>query len=168
VGAFGGANWLNVNRIEGVKIKTKLGFVGGGSLGYKFSNGFRLEGEVAYRQNRLDSKHFARSYGKSLSGKSYSWSYMVNVLYDFDDLSFCPSSVVPYLGVGVGYTSNHGQLKDRGYRIKSSDHGIAYQGIAGIGYKLTEKTTLAVEYRYHRGKEHGHDHGVALALRQSF
>jgi opacity protein-like surface antigen len=177
VGAFGGANWLNIHRIEGKRLRTKLGYTGALSLGYKFNNGFRVEGEASYRRNRLDARHLAKEFSldsdnTKINGSFYSWSYMANFLYDFDQVSDYLPNVVPYVGFGVGYTQNHAHLKkhaeDSKEHHKFSGKGVAYQGIAGIGYRLTESTTLAVEYRYFAGKNRADDHGVGLAIRQSF
>lgn len=183
VGAFGGANWLKNQRIDGIRLKTKTGFAGGLSLGYKFDNGFRVEGEVAYRRNKLDTKHFAKeSYQESkkqkFGGNFHTWSYMANFLYDFENVSCYLPNVVPYVGFGVGYADS--QRKEKSHKdsdnYSSSDKdshkhnhkGFAYQGIAGVGYNLTESTTLAVEYRYFNGGKHVKDHGLCLAVRQSF
>lgn len=177
VGAFGGANWLSIGKIEGIRLKTKTGFTGAVSLGYKFDNGFRVEGEASYRRNHLDSKHLAKEFNLDyenvkINGSFYSWSYMANFLYDFDQVSCYIPNVVPYLGFGIGYTQNHAHLKahDQYSRdcAKASGKGIAYQGIAGVGYRLTDNTTLAAEYRYFNGKNNAHDHSVGLAIRQSF
>ena len=177
IGAFGGANWLHIGKIDGIRLKSKTGFTGALSLGYKFDNSFRIEGEVSYRRNRLDRKHLAREFYQEDSHvkthcKLDSWSYMANFLYDFDQVSCCLPNVVPYVGVGLGYTRNHADLKarygDHKADVKISGHGICYQGIAGVGYQLTDSTTLAVEYRYFAGKNHARDHGVGLAVRQSF
>lgn len=186
IGGFGGANWMNRDRFHGEKLKTKVGFTGGLSLGYAFDNGFRMEGEVSYRRNRLKNNHYDDNSYYSYSGKSgshgslHSWSYMANFLYDFHDVScYCPN-FVPYLGVGVGYSQNHSNLKrnycdsydcysnSRSDHHKKSSGGFAYQGIAGLGYRLTDSTTLAAEYRYFAGKNHVRDQGVCLAIRQAF
>lgn len=175
VGGFGGANWMNCNRIHGVKLNTKVGFTGGLSLGYAFDNGFRVEGEVSYRRNQLKDIHFkyvtlSSSDVSKLNCSFHSWSYMANFLYDFHNVScYCPN-IVPYLGIGVGYTQNHARAKDSysNQHFKAKDNGFAVQGIAGIGYRLTDSTTLAAEYRYFVGKEKVRDHGVTLALRQAF
>lgn len=174
-GAFGGANWMNRARIDGVRLKSKVGFTGGLSLGYAFDNGFRVEGEISYRKNSLHAKHSTYNLSSSSEkdkdhGSLHSWSYMANFLYDFNDVTYYMPNVVPYLGVGFGYTRNHSHVKGHSYHKNSheSSNGFAYQGIAGVGYRLTDSTTLAVEYRYFAGKNHAHDHGVNIALRQSF
>lgn len=176
VGAFGGANWLNIKKQHGFHVKTKTGFAGGLSAGYKFNNGIRVEGEVAYRQNKIDSNHVkkhAREYlgdyaDIKVDGKFHTWSYMANFLYDFENCS----DFVPYLGFGLGYAEQHGKVKGELEGFKSSDRGsrkgFAYQGIAGVGYNLTESTTLALEYRYFKGEKKLNDHGLCLAVRQSF
>lgn len=180
VGAFGGANWLQNSSMHGFKLKSKTGFTGAASLGYKFDNGFRVEGEVGYRRNRLDAKDryseiYSSEFGsdhKRPHGSHYTWSYMANFLYDFDEVSCYIPNVVPYVGFGLGYAQSHTHLKGHdGYaerKGKETERGFAYQGIAGVGYRLTDSTTLAVEYRYFDGKNHSRDHGVGLALRQSF
>lgn len=170
VGLFGGANWLNMSKLHGFRLKSKTGFTGAASLGYAFDNGFRVEGEVSYRRNHLDFTHGYTS-GKG-HGSIHSWSYMANVLYDFHQFScYCPN-VVPYIGFGLGYTQNHIDVKAHDAyskaKAKGKSNGLAGQGIAGVGYRLTDSTTLAVEYRYFVGKKHVHDHSVGLALRQSF
>lgn len=172
-GAFGGANWLNFHRFHDTKPKSKVGVAGALSLGYKFNNGFRVEGEVAYRKNHLKaSDWFSGSYeGTKLSGSTSSWSYMANFLYDFDCVSHHLHNVVPYVGVGLGYNQVHAHIKSHGderISAKGKGHGIAGQTIAGVGYRLTNSTTLGVEYRYFVGREHVRDHSVGLAIRQAF
>lgn len=183
-GAFGAANWLNVRHIEGVH-KTKTGFAGGLSLGYKFDNGFRVEGEVSYRRNKVDTKHFDHDYyfssfsdssssddHKKSDGNLHSWSYMANFLYDFEDVACYWPNVVPYVGFGLGYTQAHAKINqhaENSHDKDKHDHkGFAYQAIAGIGYNLTESTTLAVEYRYFNGTKHINNNSIGLAVRQSF
>ncbi len=174
VGAFGGANWLNFHHTHDVKLKTRVGYATALSLGYKFNNGFRMEGEVAYRKNQIkhgESTTFAENY--KVSGSTYSWSYMANFLYDFDGVScYCPN-IVPYVGVGIGYTHIGGHVKVHhdGLLIESkkgTGNGIAGQAIAGISYRLTQDTSLGLEYRYFVAREHARDHSLGLALRQSF
>ena len=180
VGAFGGANWLNIRKMDGFRLKSKTGYTGALSLGYKLDNGFRFEGEVGYRRNRLHAKDrddvFYSGYDKRNHGSRYTWSYMANFLYDFEEVSCYIPNVVPYVGFGLGYAHSHTDIKGHGEyskeyskeRNKKSGNGFAYQGIAGVGYRLTDTTTLGVEYRYFAGKNHTHDNAVGLALRQSF
>lgn len=50
VKAISGINWL-----DSCDDFCSPGYIVGGSLGYKFCNGFGLEGEIAYRHNRIKS-----------------------------------------------------------------------------------------------------------------
>jgi opacity protein-like surface antigen len=181
VGAFGGANWLNFHRTHGISPKFETGFATALSLGYKFHNGFRVEGEVAYRRNQLKKKHWFRddSYGEysennkvTISGSTHSWSGMANLLYDFDCVSSYLPQVVPYVGFGLGYTHVSAHIKghENGKHecIKGSANGLAGQAIAGVSYRLTDSTSLGLEYRYFIAREHARDHSLGLALRQAF
>ncbi len=51
VGGFGGINFVNSAKRNDTRIDLDTGYVVGASLGYSFSYFFRLEGEVAYREN---------------------------------------------------------------------------------------------------------------------
>jgi opacity protein-like surface antigen len=170
VGGFGGANWLNFKRHDGIKLKNSIGYVAGGSLGYKFCNGFRVEGEVAYRRNPLKRQNVS-TYGEtaSISGNSSLWTYMGNVIYDFDNVS---PYFVPYLGAGVGYAQSQGHVKAsnsfESAKVKVKDSGIAGQAIAGVSYRLTSSTSVGVEYRYLLARQHAHEQSVGISLRQSF
>lgn len=183
-GAFGGANWLNFRRTDDIKLKMDVGYGAAVSLGYKFNNGFRLEGEVAYRRNHMKNKEGHAYNNDSYNNDSYnyesfkicgntcSWSYMANFLYDFDQVSCYWPNIVPYVGFGVGYTHINAHVKAHGgnehIHYKGKDNGVAGQAIAGVSYRLTNETSLGVEYRYFVGRERARDHSVGLALRQSF
>lgn len=171
VGAFGGANWLNFHHhIHDFKPKIQVGYAAALSLGYKFNNGFRVEGEVAYRRNRTKDEKVADYY--KLSSSAYSWSYMTNFLYDFDCVSCYLPNIIPYVGLGVGYThiGAHASVRsdDAHFSEKATSDGLAGQAIGGVNYRLTNDTSLGLEYRYFVGREHARDHSLGLALRQSF
>jgi len=168
VGGYGGTNWLN-QRSGHPRIHDKRGYAGAISGGYKFDNSVRVEGEVAYRRN--DYKSGKHSYGENgLKGHTSTWTYMGNVLYDFDQVSEYVPNVVPYVGVGAGYmhSDTHAKSKSDSRTARGNRKGAAAQAIAGVGYKLTDTTTLGVEYRYLVGKHNYKDHSVGLALRQAF
>src|SRR5674476_767874 len=81
IGAGAGVNYLtdtNIRSGGGGKLISNLGFVGLGSVGYGFGNGFRVELEGNYRNQ--DVKHTPGGPKGELS----SYGPMVNVLYDMD------------------------------------------------------------------------------------
>lgn len=169
-GAFGGVDWLHTGSLHGIHVKNKAGYAVGIFGGYKFDNSFRVEGELAYRKNNYHVNF--DNYDKiKIASHISTFTYMVNVLYDFEEVSNYIPNVVPYLGVGAGYGHQHAHVKvkdDSEYHSANrNSNGFVAQGIAGIGYRLTESTTLGVEYRYLMRKE-PLAHSVGLSLKQMF
>jgi OmpA-OmpF porin, OOP family len=113
-------------------------------LGYGFQNGFRLEGEVAQRYNDI-----ARSATVDDGADARAWTAMLNGLYDFNR----SGRVNPYIGVGAGIARvDAGAARNAGLtggaQFDDSDTGFAWQGLAGVGFKLTERLTADIGYRY--------------------
>ncbi len=115
-GVFGGANWLDVSKSGhrndsrgGAKADFDVGYLIGGSIGYRWCGGLRLEGEIAYRSNEIKNAHFRRIWSDSsservkLKGHSHVTTYMANVLYDWP---FECSPFKVYVGGGIGYANS--------------------------------------------------------------
>ena len=147
LGAGLGANLLRSSTVEGGAISAKSeydrGWAGLLSLGHGYGNGFRSELEFSYRKNSVDKVR-----GSSAGGDAKSTSLMLNGLYDFDT----GSNWVPTLGLGIGAArvrdSGIGNLTAAGDSVSGSDTRPAYQGIVGLGYKLSDQLTLGLDYRY--------------------
>lgn len=139
IGAFGGINWNN-NHCD----KQKAALLGTLSLGYKFNNGMRMEGEVGGWVR--DSK------GPGLGAFDNSWSLMANFLYDFDGAFRHLPKLTPYLGGGIGLANGE----------------LAGQAIAGISYRITKSISIGTEYRYFAGREYAKGHCLGLTLRKAF
>ena len=83
-------------------------------------------------------------------GKTRSWSLMVNALLDVD----LSDRFRLYGGPGIGYHSTRitydlAEPFDAGtYRLK--DHGLAWQAIAGVAYRMTDALDVGLKYRYFR------------------
>lgn len=77
---------------------------------------------------------------EALSGDLTSWSVMANVWYDFG----YRGDIHPYIGGGIGFADVELDLGD----VSASDNGFAWQAGVGIGFDLTERTRLNLEYRY--------------------
>lgn len=135
VGANAGVSLLSDVDAASFNFDFNPGIFVAGSAGYKFENNIRAEAEIGYRRNSIDNVN-----GRSLNGKLQGLSFMANGYYDFDT----NTKWTPYLGAGIGATyfniSSSGSSAD--------DIAFSYQAIAGVGYDLTEETTLSVEYRY--------------------
>jgi opacity protein-like surface antigen len=131
----------------------EAGYGLGVAMGYAFS-AFRLEGEIEYRSVDLDKpkaevvveepKYEAFSLAElSLAdaGKSITlqtWSLMANAFYDVD-LGY---PVKPFIGAGLGLARHDVSNTDE------VDVVFAYQGTAGLGWDLSDKTTIELAYRY--------------------
>ncbi len=117
------------------------GFAGALALGTTFFNNWRGEAELSYSNADVDS--FSGTNG---TGETSMFGLMFNGYYDFKN----SSKWTPYVGAGIG-----GAVVDfddlspvGGSRITHSDHVFAYQGIAGVTYKIDDALGLFTEYRY--------------------
>lgn len=115
-------------------------------VGYDF-NGFRLELEGGHRFNQLEPS------GAFASGDVHVWSGMVNAFIDFNR----KGRILPYIGGGLGYA----RLEANGVsspigtfqRFDDGENAFAFQGLAGVTYKLTERLALDVGYRYFNAQD---------------
>jgi OOP family OmpA-OmpF porin len=162
VGAKIGGNWIDrdTNIAKFAPGSTVLGtvnyddgYIGALQFGYGFSNGLRVEFEGADRYNRVVG---VSGYGR---GRSVLRSYaaMINALYDMPvDFALTPYVDVrlkPYVGVGFGaatYAPDHIRADGMPYPsyFGGSRTNFAYQGIAGVGYNISDNITITAEYRY--------------------
>ncbi|MEM8617641.1 MAG: outer membrane beta-barrel protein, partial [Pseudomonadota bacterium] len=102
-------------------------------------------------------------YASQPTGNLQSWDLMLNGIYDFNR----DGKFQPYLGAGIGGarvkakasnltgvvlnklddpTTISGQSPVNGFG--DDDTGIAYQGLAGIGYKFSDRLTVDFGYKY--------------------
>ncbi|UPT61534.1 MAG: OmpA family protein [Hyphomonadaceae bacterium JAD_PAG50586_4] len=117
-------------------------WMGALGLGYAFANGFRTEGELAYRYNDWEGEIDT----VPAAGYARSWSAMANLFYDFNR----GSSVEPYLGVGVGAARVGAGIDGIG---SDEDTVLAYQAMAGIAFGISEQLDLDIGYRYFMAPE---------------
>ncbi len=149
-------------------------------LGYEFGNNWRLE---------LDAASLWTDLGKISSlpnsaSKLRTNTMMLNAIYDFDDFGRWE----PYIGAGVGMI--RGKTSTVAHDFPSalpiapgvvnvntpacptgvncdfvdSDSGLAWQLLAGVGYKVTEKLTWDTHYRYMNSNVLDFDGTVAPSL----
>ena len=127
---IGGGGSFKVRNID-----SRLGWAGHAYAGYNFG-GPRLELELAYRNNRVKKNELP--VGRQ---KIESVALMANFIYEF----FSDSTVSPYLGAGAGAAL----IRGRGV-VDDTDVAFAYQGIAGVNFKVTPNVVLSADYRYFR------------------
>ena len=154
VGAAGGGSFLNDISPNGGGADTKSefdnGYVGLGTVGWGFGNGFRAELEGGYRRNDLRSVR--GSAGFTNGGALGTESVMLNGLYDVDPALFGVQSYgfIPHVGVGVGWARprfDHASSYN-GNVVSGKDDVLAYQGIAGVSYAVMPQVKLDLDYRY--------------------
>lgn len=105
----------------------------------------RLEAEAGYNNYREDGK----------LKENYVVKHDVEIKYDHFFLlangyaDFKIDSVVPYVGLGIGYSFGKEEvtIKDIDYSDSIDDDGVIYALHAGVGYKYSDITTLDLGYR---------------------
>ncbi len=159
VGAFGGFNWLSHKGSDHHHVHNyKSGYLFGGDIGYRWENGFRLEGEVSYRHDKNKGHH---SHHNKKAHKAT--AFMANGLYQFDIDCF-PIDI--YFGGGLGWVNTH-HNHDRHHDGKKN--GFAWQLIAGIAYPICENLDLDLEYRFFdESKSKFNNSSVDLGFRYYF
>ena len=106
----------------------------------KVSNTFSYSATVFGTTGGSATKAGGYTSNEAFSGDLTSWSVMANVWYDFG----YKGDIHPYIGGGIGYADVELDLGD----INASDGGFAWQAGVGIGFDLTARTRLNLEYRY--------------------
>ena len=118
----------------------------GGALGYNFGD-LRAEGEITFRTNDTDT--FTSGGTAFTQGEVSALSFMVNGFYDFHTAN---SSLVPYLGVGMGVANIDADVTAPSISslalVDDNATVFAYQLMAGLGYKIGSATTITIDYRY--------------------
>ena len=151
LGARGGVTWLedSSTTVGGVanNIDYDRGYNIGGSVGYQFGGPFRLEAEVVYRKNDVDSYTLGGTRLTGAAGDGSSLALMVNGFYDFNT----GTAFTPYVGLGIGYariSADGITATGLGATNSDDDNKFAYQAIAGLAYALTPEVSLTADYRY--------------------
>lgn len=126
------------------------GFTLGGSFGYAFNFGLRLETEVSYRV--VQAKNFELS-GATFTGSGNidSVSGMLNSWFDIKFLSFLLGDWIPYVGGGAGVVHAWSNVGNIGIPIVlATDDKFAWQGGAGFAYRIHDSILFSIDYRFFR------------------
>ena len=113
-----------------------------GSVGHAFDSGVRAELELGYRQNDLNRLRDSSGSTLPAGGEISSFTIMANALYDFDVSSQLSLSV----GLGVGVEEARLAIEQLGF--EDATWQVAYQGIVGANYNVSDRAQLFVNYRY--------------------
>ncbi|UCH75265.1 MAG: porin family protein [Rhodospirillales bacterium] len=135
-GGYGAINYTHDGSTNdaGVDASYDFGLGLGGYFGFHVQENIRLEGELSYRTNDIDSRG-----GVPIAGKVESLALMANAFVDFK----LKSNVEPYIGAGIG-------AADVDYRISGIDYTdtvLALQVMGGFATGIAPTVDLTVDYR---------------------
>lgn len=163
-----GANLLQNATTNGNRSLYQTGYMIGGSLGYYWRYGLRLEGEYAYRRNGIRKIHFFGQ-GSSRHGHLQASSSMANLLWELPLSSWgCACwNIQPFIGAGVG--CDFQQIHSTNSRINFHQkwNCFSWQMMAGFAYPIVCNTEVTLEYKFHHGG-HFYNHTIGVGLVYKF
>lgn len=162
VGLGFGANSPRDQELRTGEVEFDDGGLGALTLGAALRSGWRPELEMAVRQNDGDSA------APGPQGEADTDAMMANLWYDFGGLGFAPK-LRPYIGAGGGRAEvAFDRVVDSGGVARSGESDVmAYQAGAGLGYDMTPRLTLGVDYRYLQTERETFAPGAGLSRYQS-
>jgi outer membrane protein OmpA-like peptidoglycan-associated protein len=124
-------------------VAAEYGVAGLAGLGYAYNNGWRVELEGGYRQNNLESL-VTGVVATPMTGDLSQYTAMVNFMYDF------PSSGPVTFSIGAGVGADWGRLDtpSLGTPLLSDNVSLAFQGIAGLSFRMASWLDLVLNYRF--------------------
>jgi OOP family OmpA-OmpF porin len=145
-----GANWLqdgdyqwyqSGDATDNGEFQYNEGYIVSGAVGYDFGRNWRVEFEVAYRDNDVDSTCDSGGDCDTTSAQVWELSQMVNVLYDM------PLGGNWEASVGAGIGGNLVVLKEWD-SLDMDDYVLAGQLLAQVGYRFADRWQVYADYRY--------------------
>jgi len=154
---------LKSNTLGNQKEHFNTGGSFGGAAGYDYGNGWRVELDSQYTNQRV-----TRLNGAAATGHISSTSLMLNTQKDLTS----GTAITPYVGVGVGMQDVGGTVNAYTGRAWKP----AYQAEAGVRSDLSQNVSLFGEYRFSQSEsqhmtngvddahQHFSDHGLLAGL----
>lgn len=164
-----GANFLQNTSINENKSTYQTGYLIGGSLGYSWHYGIRLEAEYAYRRNTIKKIDFFTE-GCAEHGHFQTSSYMGNLLWDlpFSSWECAWGNIHSFIGAGIGYDFQQMHSSNSRIVFDQKWKHFSWQLMAGIAYPIFCNTEISLEYIYHQGGCHFYNHTVGVGLVYTF
>jgi outer membrane autotransporter protein len=165
---LGGANFLQSSTANGNNASYKTGYLLSGSLGYCWRHyGLCLEAEYAFRNNGISQINFVTE-GSSRNGYFKTSSVMGNLIWDLCAWGFPRWKIQPFIGAGAGYDFQKMHASNSRIEFEQKWNHFAWQAIAGLGYQLSRRLELTVEYRFHQGGSDFNNQAVGASLAYKF
>ena len=115
-------------------------WMGAARLGYRLSPHWRVELEGAYRPGEIPTGGLFGA-----GGNTEVWSLMGNVIVDF----IPEGDISPFVGVGAGIAAAQADATVAPFIVlDDSDATWAWQAIAGVSAKATDRINVDLTYRY--------------------
>ncbi|QLH35304.1 MAG: outer membrane beta-barrel protein [Parachlamydiaceae bacterium] len=136
------------------------------ALGFYLSRQVRIEGEFAYRYNKLQR---LRYHGESFHPKGHleTFSGLINAYYEIP-ICWC---LIPYVGAGMDYAYTRDKVT-QGYSFQGEDSksGMAWQVIGGAVYPLCFNLGVGFEYRFFQNTQLSkvQNHAIGSTIKYSF
>jgi opacity protein-like surface antigen len=130
----------------GSQVKFDPGFRGGLTGGYQFTDWFAGEAEVGFMENQINSITAADRIHDAWFANV---PFLVNGKLQYPN----SSPLTPYIGGGVGFSEaiidvGHIDIGGTSLHGRMNDTVFAYQGFAGLRYRLNDQMGLSLEYHY--------------------
>jgi opacity protein-like surface antigen len=137
-------------------LSLDTGFAGSAAIGFLFAPGFRLEGELGLRGNRVhytvpDTPDFTTDFEGNLAGRGAIFSAMMNAWIDIPT----GGPITPYIGAGVGaanvsmnFTNSDDNGGPENGDVNANQLAFAYQLGAGAAIAMTQNVALTLDYRF--------------------
>ncbi len=151
VGGHGGWNYAHdADTGSGETITYEFfGYGIGVEVGFRLGSNLRLEAELTYRSNDVESIG-----GVNETAEMNSTSLMANAFYDFN----ADSGFTPYIGGGLG-------ISDVDFKRGTNTFGdtvVALQLMAGVMFDLSPGLVMSVDYRLFGTEDLGLGAGAGL------
>ena len=127
------------NQSDSGEFSFDRGLVITAAIGRVLSETLRAEVEFGYRTNEANEARMRESGAHGVDSDIVTLSLMANCFYDF----MPGHTVSPFIGAGIGIANVDGEVPNN----NGKDDVFAYQLAAGVGFALTEKLKMDVQYR---------------------
>lgn len=134
---------------QGGRLTLGSGTAVGGSVAWRLAPAWRLEGEVLYRSNSVDSTSVPGLDPQPGDADYASVALMANLLWDAGRWAVGPAILRPYLGVGIGRLQElDTDLRAGGQAVEFSGSGGARQLLAGLEWDYRSGWTAGAGLRW--------------------